>query len=453
MTPALTTAAFRYGYGLPLPAQAPTDPASMLAALRGPDLMAATYPGPSLNALTETMARADTTLRQSRRAIGDEATEARQQYRSAIAELESAALGAARTTFARALDAPDGFRERLVQFWADHFTTQARSRRDAPLPSTLIEEAIRPHVTGRFADMLRAVVQHPAMLGYLDQTRSFGPNSRVGLRRARGLNENLARELLELHTVGAGHTQTDVTQMAELLAGLTVGKAGPTFDARRAEPGAETVLGQTYDGDSLDAVLRALNDLAEHADTAAHLSRKLAVHFVADQPNRDLVQALTDGWRASGGDLLAVAESLLTHSAGWSTTPDKVRQPFDFLVAALRALGVGGAAVMALPDAPFRTMILQPMAAMGQPWQRAPGPDGWPEAAEAWITPEGMAARITWAMDMPARLVSPLPVPTTLMTRCLGAHLGERLAWAVPRSEDIREAVGLVLASPDFNRR
>jgi uncharacterized protein (DUF1800 family) len=317
----------------------------------------------------------------------------------------------------------------------------------------LIEEAIRPHVTGRFADMLRAVVQHPAMLGYLDQTRSFGPNSRVGLRRARGLNENLARELLELHTVGAGHTQTDVAQMAELLAGLTVGKAGPTFDARRAEPGAETVLGQTYDGDSLDAVLRALNDLAEHADTAAHLSRKLAVHFVADQPNRDLVQALTDGWRASGGDLLAVAESLLTHSAGWSTTPDKVRQPFDFLVAALRALGVGGAAVMALPDAPFRTMILQPMAAMGQPWQRAPGPDGWPEAAEAWITPEGMAARITWAMDMPARLVSPLPVPTTLMTRCLGAHLGERLAWAVPRSEDIREAVGLVLASPDFNRR
>lgn len=453
MTQDSTTAAFRFGYGLPLPAQAATEPASMLAALRGPDVMATTYPGPQLAALTETLARADTMLRTSRRAEETEAKAARQDYRQAIAQLEGVTLLAAQTTFARALDAPDGFRERLVQFWADHFTTVARSRRDSPLPATLVEEAIRPHLTDRFADMLRAVVQHPAMLGYLDQSRSFGPNSRMGQRRTKGLNENLARELLELHTIGSGHTQEDVTQLAELLTGLTVGKKGPAFDPRRAEPGPETVLGITYGGDELATVLKALDDLAEHPATAAHLARKLAIHFVSDQPNPDLVQALSDAWRSSGGDLLAVMESLLTQPAAWSKVQEKARQPFDFMVAALRALGFDGADVMRMADDVFRQMILQPMAAMGQRWQSPPGPDGWPEPAEVWITPEAMAVRITWAMEMPTLLVNPLPDPVTLMTRSLGAHLGERLAWAVPRSESPREAIGLVLASPEFNRR
>ncbi|MFN4156525.1 MAG: DUF1800 family protein [Paracoccaceae bacterium] len=453
MTQDKTTAAFRFGYGLPLPDQAPAEPASMLATLRGPDVMAATWPGPHLSELTDTLTRADTTLRTWRRAETAEAKAARQDYRQAIAQLEGVTLLAAKTTLARALDAPDGFRERLVQFWADHFTTQARSRRDSPLPATMVEEAIRPYLTDRFADMLKAVIQHPAMLGYLDQSRSFGPKSRIGQRRIKGLNENLARELLELHTVGSGYTQEDVTQMAELLTGLTVGKKGPTFDARRAEPGPETVLGTTYDGDNLATVLKSLDDLAEHPATAAHLARKLAIHFVSDQPNPDLVQALTDAWRSSGGDLLAVMESLLTQPATWSKLQEKARQPYDFMVASLRALGLDGADVMRMPDDSFRQMILQPMAAMGQRWQSPPGPDGWPEAAEAWITPEAMAVRITWAMEMPARLVNPLPEPEALMTRSLGSHLGPRLAWAVPKSENIREAVGLVLASPEFNRR
>ncbi|MDR7125840.1 DUF1800 domain-containing protein [Pseudotabrizicola sp. 4114] len=453
MTQDKTTAAFRFGYGLPLPDQAPAEPASMLAALRGPDVMAATYPGPRLADLNDTLARADTLLQTWRRAEAAEARVARQDYRQAIAQLEGVTLLAAKTTIARALDAPDGFRERLVQFWADHFTTVARARRDSPLPATLVEEAIRPHLTDRFADMLKAVIQHPAMLRYLDQSRSIGPRSRIGKRQNKGLNENLARELLELHTVGSGYAQDDVTQMAELLTGLTVGKSGTTFDARRAEPGPETILGTTYAGDKLEPVLKALDDLAEHPATAAHLARKLAVHFVADQPNPDLVQALTDAWRSSGGDLLAVAESLLTHPAAWSRIQEKARQPFDFTVAALRALGLDGADVMRMADDVFRQLILQPMAAMGQPWQRAPGPDGWPEAAEVWITPEAMAVRITWAMEMPQQLVTPLPDPAALMTRSLGSHLGERLAWAVPRSESAREAVGLVLASPEFNRR
>jgi uncharacterized protein (DUF1800 family) len=453
MTQDTTLAAFRYGYGLPLPANAPAEPASMLALLRGPDTMAAAYPGPRVADLMETMARSDANLRVSRRAKPPESDAARAEYRKTIAELEQVALTAAKTTFARALDAQDGFRERLVQFWADHFTTVARSRRDAPLPAAMVEEAIRPHVTDRFADMLKAVVQHPAMMLYLDQSRSFGPNSRQGQRRGKGLNENLARELLELHTVGKGYAQNDVTELARLLTGLTFGKKGPTFDARRAEPGPETVLGITYEGDMLPTVLKALDDLAENPDTAAHLSRKIAIHFTADQPNPDLVQALADAWRASGGDLLAVTETLLTHQGAWGKTQEKARQPYEFMVAALRALGLSGADVMRMDDAAFARLVLDPMTDMGQRWKVPPGPDGWPEPAEHWITPEGMAARITWAMDAPQHLVNPLPDPAALMARCLGSHLGERLAWAVPKSENIREAVGLVLASPEFNRR
>ncbi|MBN2631524.1 MAG: DUF1800 domain-containing protein [Rhodobacteraceae bacterium] len=425
----------------------------MLAALRGPDVMATTHPGPRMADLTEPMALAASLLKTHRRTQGAEAEAARAQYRQTVAALQTTALNAAKATFARALDAPDGLRERLSWFWADHFTTVPRSRDAAALPAAMVDEAIRPYLTARFADMLKAVMQHPAMLIYLDQTISFGPNSRVGLRRGKGLNENLARELLELHTLGGGYTQTDVTQMAELLTGLTVGKKGPTFDARRAEPGAETVLGTAYEGDTLDAVLRALDDLAAHPATAAHIARKLAVHFVANDPDPGLVNALTSAWQDSGGDLVAVTDRLLTHPAAWNAGQAKARQPFDFLVASLRALGLTGSDVQRMAEGPFRRMILQPMAAMGQPWQAPPGPDGWPEAPEAWITPEGMASRITWAMEVPGRLVTPLPDPTALMARALGPNASDRLHWAVPRSENIREGVGLVLASPEFNRR
>lgn len=453
MTTDPTLAAFRFGYGLPLPDRAATDPAAMLAALGGPDLMATTYPGPRYADLAPMIDLATDSLRASRRSEGEARETARSSYRAAVADLQAVALTATKTTIARALDASDGFRERLTQFWADHFTTVARSRDAAPLPSAMIEEAIRPHLTGRFADMLKAVVQHPAMLVYLDQTRSIGPNSRFGQRRGKGLNENLARELLELHSLGGGYTQADVTQMAELLTGLTLGKNGPTFDKRRAEPGAETVLGTAYDGDTLAPVLTALDDLAQHPLTAAHLARKLAVHFVSDSPDPDLVGSIDVAWRASGGDLMAACAALLTHPDAWAPGQGKARQPYDFLVAALRALGLTGADVLRMADGPFRRMILQPMQAMGQPWQSAPGPDGWPEAATHWITPEGMASRITWAMEVPSRLVNPLPDPVALMHSALGGHVGPRLAWAVPKAENIREAVGLVFASPEFNRR
>lgn len=440
------TAAFRFGFGLPWSGGAlPSAPS-------GPDLMARSYPVTSFATLLPLIRQAEAEARRFRR---EKDPAARQAYRGYLRQIDEVAMGAIRSAFARALDAPDGYRERLALFWADHFTVTARSRLHAPLPATLMDEAIRPHLTGRFEQMLMAVTLHPAMLIYLDQTQSFGPNSRVGQRRGKGLNENLARELLELHTLGAGasYGQRDVRELAELLTGLNVGKEGFAYDPRRAEPGAEQVLGQEYAGETLETIHALLADLARRPETARHIARKLAVHFVSDSPDPALTGALEAAWRDSGGDLAVVHAALLDHPAAWRSVAEKARTPFEFLVAALRGLGLDGAEVMALDRRQVQRHLLIPMAEMGQPWQSAPGPDGWPEAASRWISPQGLAGRLRWAMSAPAALRPALPDPAGLARDVLGGRASAALLWALPRAETLDEAVGLVFSAPEFNRR
>jgi uncharacterized protein (DUF1800 family) len=301
-------------------------------------------------------------------------------------------------------------------------------------------------------------VLHPAMLQYLDQSRSVGPGSKVGQRKGLGLNENLAREILELHTlgVGAAYSQADVTEFAELLTGvLYAGGTESTFQSNRAEPGAETVLGRRYGGGkaALDDIRAALGDLALRPETAAHLARKLAVHFLADAPPEPLVAALAARYLETGGALDAVYELLLSDPAATDPEARKARQPFDFLVAAFRALDLDGASVAAMPDKLMRQTVVRPLALLGQRFQAAPGPDGWPEAAGHWLTPQGLAGRITWAMAMPVRLVRELPDPRDFAARALGAGAAPVVLRAVAGAQDRREAVGLVLAAPGFNRR
>ena len=453
MTKDLTIAAFRFGYGLPLPKDSPTHPGAMLSALDREIASEAYYPRLSMEMLLPLMQQADEALKTARRSTMDAAETARESYRSFVQEIEKAALDAAKIRFARAIDPAMGLQERLVWFWADHFTTRARTRRDAALPSALVDEAIRPHVTGRFADMLKAVMQHPAMLIYLDQSASIGPNSRIGQRRGKGLNENLARELLELHTLGTGYDQTDVTEMAKLLTGLVFGKEGTDFDPRRHEPGAETVQGRDYAGDDLASIHAAFEDLAISPLTAQHLAKKLAVHFVSATPDPELIAEMDLAWRSSGGDLMAITQALVSHPASWGANQGKIRQPFDFMVAALRGLGFGPQDLMHMEDRAFKRHILTPLSAMGQPWQAPAGPDGWPETASHWITPEAMAARITWAMDAPQRLVKTLPAPLEFAKAVLDQNLTEPLTDAILRAPSPREAIGLIIASPAFNRR
>jgi uncharacterized protein (DUF1800 family) len=430
------TYAIRFGFGLPSVGR--TD-------LSGPDRAVLDWPG---IAFTD-YAPVHAAYRQARKA------ENMSDARAARRDADALFLRGVKATIARALGAEDPFRERLVAFWADHFTTAARNRMEAPLPFILIDEAIRPHVAGRFADMLRAVMTHPAMLVYLNQEASFGPGSRKGLRQKKGLNENLARELLELHTlgVGAAYSQGDVRELAELLTGLTVGPEGFVFDKARVEPGTETVLGVTYGGEGMAPILSALDALALRPETASHIARKLCVHFVSDDPDPALVADLGAAFLGSDGDLAAVYAAFLAHPAAGGADPGKARQPFDYLIAALRALGVGPADVEALRPQEVKRLFLDPMEAMGQPLHQAPGPDGWPEAQADWITPQGLAARIDWAMAAPERLVRPLPDPRSFLQKALGARAGEKLAWAVAAAESARDGVGLVVASPEFNRR
>lgn len=441
-------AAFRFGYGLPMAADTPD---AILAALDGPDAAATRWPSVTVAELLP-VAEAYQQARKAGKAMGADKTALRRVVRQA----DALALRAAKATVARAVGSDDPLRERLVQFWADHFTVTPKNRVERALPGALIEEAIRPNLMRPFAVMLRAVVTHPAMLIYLNQEASFGPNSKRGQRRDKGLNENLARELLELHTLGvsAGYSKTDVRELAELLTGLTLAPGkGFVFDDGRAEPGPETVLGVEYAGDGTGPIFQALDDLAVRGETARHLAGKLAVHFVSDVPNAALVDALEAVWNGTGGDLAAVTGALLRHEAAWQPETDKARQPFDFLVAALRALGVSADEIYGMEGKAFRRVILDPLADMGQPLWQAPGPDGWAEAAEDWITPQGLAARISWAVEVPERLVRPLPDPRDFVVTALGGRASERLAWAVSAAESVREGVGLTLAAPEFNRR
>lgn len=351
-------------------------------------------------------------------------------------------------------------RERLSLFWFDHFTARGKTGILAPAGFPYIEEAIRPNMSGRFADLLIAAVTHPLMLHFLDQSESKGPNSKAARkgRRMTGPNENLAREVLELHTLGVGgpYEQRDVRQLAELFTGLSHDGTGRfVFRKRFAEPGAETVLGRDYGGGDpgLGPVLDALRDIAVHPATAHHIARKLAVHFVSDSPDPALVAHVSARFSESGGDLSRVYAALMEHPASWTEQTGNVKPPFDLVASACRALGVGDGQMRDLTPRDIRRALLRPLQQMGQPLLSPDGPDGWPEADTAWITPQGLSARLRWAMSAPAILCSDLPEPATFVGTALGEETTEPVRFAARAAESRSDAIGLILASPAFQRR
>ncbi len=349
-----------------------------------------------------------------------------------------------------------GFAERLAAFWTDHFTVAARGRYLGLLHGAFVDDAIRPHVSGNFADLLIAATTHPAMLLYLDQNTSIGPNSLVGQMRGKGLNENLAREILELHTlgVGSGYSQTDVTQFAELLTGLRVTRAGVEYLPRFAEPGSEQVLGTSYGGPegALKDVEKALRDIALRPETARHLAWKLAVHFVDDTPDADLIDHVARAYIRSGGDLAATYAALLDHPAAWVPELRKVKRPADFVVSALRAFGASADYVQDMPIGQFRQNIIAPLYTMGQKPHQPRGPDGWPEHASAWITPATLAARIKWATELARKYGQDID-PRMFVQTALADAASENTTFLVAGSESKWEGIALALASPEFNRR
>lgn len=435
-------AQIRFGYGTG-PNVVGRSAASLRAALASDDVMARTYPVLSSRELSEP-------IRQYRKARGN----ARQAAGDVLLAMGRAGEQA---LISRALDGDLAFRERLTWFWADHFTVQAQGPMPTAMVPAYVDEAIRPNVGGRFADMLKAVVTHPAMLLYLDQVQSVGPGSVVGQKTSRGLNENLAREVMELHTLGVdgGYTQGDVRELAELMTGLSLSQNDFRFRPAQAEPGAEVVLGRRYGGQkgTLADVMQAMDDLAAHPDTARHLATKLARHFTSDTPDTDLVEDLARTYQETHGALLPVYEVLMEHPATLMSFGAKAKMPLEFVVSSAVALGFTSAEVAALEPGEFARLVRRPLAALGQPMFRPSGPDGWPEEAEHWIGPQGLAARIIWALRTGKRMGERLPEPGVILDFALGPLAGPKLIFAVRAAETRADATGLILASPEFNRR
>ncbi len=343
------------------------------------------------------------------------------------------------------------FRERLVAFWSNHFTVSVKRPILFGIAGGFEREAIRPHVTGRFADMLLAASRHPAMLLYLDNAQSFGPNSRAGRWRGKGLNENLAREILELHTLGVdgGYTQDDVRGLAKILTGWSLARPGKDADPggfkfhRLAhEPGGKTLLGRRYRDAGVAEGEAALADLARHPSTARHIAFKLARHFIADDPPAAAVDRLAQVFRDSDGDLRAVSLALVRLSEPWQDPLAKLKAPQDLVVSTLRATDFQGDAERLVPA----------LRLLGQaPWS-APSPAGWPDTAEGWAAPDALLKRIEFATAVAQRIgnrLDPRGLAQALMAPVAAPDTGTMIARAPSRSDGLT----LLLASAEFQRR
>lgn len=390
--------------------------------------------------------------------------DAREAYISAVGARTSAAL-----------ETPAPFVERLVHFWANHFAVSVDKLPVVGLAGAFEADAIRPHVLGRFEDLLLAVTRHPAMLLYLDQANSIGPQSVAARRiaersgaRQRGLNENLAREIMELHTLGvrSGYTQDDVTELARALTGWSIvgGPGAPlggamavrvaggepaeggSFQYRPAihEPGIRKILGRSYaeSGDGQGQARTVLHDLAAAPATARHIALKLARHFVADQPPPAVVQRLAAAFERSGGDLPTLYRTLVESPEAWSPGAAKFKTPWEWAISGLRGLG-------------RREVPAQQMAGLmnqlGQPVWRPGSPAGFDDISASWAAPDALLRRVELAQRFASQAGA--VDARELAPRLLPGSLSDSTAQAIARAESPASGLALLLVSPEFLRR
>jgi uncharacterized protein (DUF1800 family) len=347
-----------------------------------------------------------------------------------------------------ALEPQIGFVERLIWFWSNHFCISADLVQS--MAGGYEREAIRPHVLGRFADMLLACEGHPAMLFYLDNSRSIGPKSVAGLVNTRGLNENLAREILELHTLGVRsvYSQDDVTSFAKVLTGWTIIPAATNpqhggefvFNPRMHEPGPQTVVGKVYAQSDAAQGRAVLADLARHPATAAHVARKLARHFSADDPPPALVERLERRFLDTDGDLKELAKTLIAAPETWDAQRGKLKRPSEWLISGWRGLGVA-------PDA---QRALAAMAYLGERMWRPNAPQGFPDVQAAWI--DGLAQRLDIANRI-AELVQERIEPAQFIDTALGPLASDETRKTIARAESRQQGLTLALMAPEFQRR
>ena len=396
----------------------------------------------------------------------DPGKDALAMQRKGLRDVYLDAVGA-RFDTALASDAPFG--DRLTHFWANHFAISSEKPEVGILAGNYEFEAIRPHVMGSFSDLLHAAVFHPAMMLFLDQAQSIGPNSPAAQRAARfgkgpkakrGLNENLGREIMELHTLGVrtGYTQADVTEFARALTGWTVAGLGnrrvdrlsdgapgeAVFVPQLHEPGPRQILGKTYADTGGGQAQAVLAMLAVHPATARHVATHVCRHFIADNPPEAAVARLERAFLDSRGDLPTVYHALIASPEAWVDSPGKFRNPWDWMVAAGRASGV--------QDFRGRRGIAGLLQQLGQPVWRPGSPAGWGDTTADWASPGALMSRIEVAQQIAGRLGDSVD-PRQLAPIVLPGALSPQTAQAIARSEQPATGLALLLVSPEFLRR
>ncbi|WP_294532096.1 DUF1800 domain-containing protein [uncultured Rhodoblastus sp.] len=354
----------------------------------------------------------------------------------------------------RACNARAGLVERLVAFWSNHFAiATAKGGYFYHMVGAFERETIRPHVFGKFADMLVAVESHPAMIFYLDNQQSIGRNSWMGVRQRRGLNENLGREILELHTLGVngGYRQDDVIALSNMLTGWRYadrnGLQSPLgsfmFDVGVHEPAPQLLLGVEYPQGGENQAKDALLALARRPETARHIAFKLARHFIADQPPPALVDRLSQTFIKTKGDLRAMTIALIDSPEAFAAPATKMRTPWEF--------SIGSARLFARAPIDIR-QVTSSLNLLGQPLWNPPGPNGFPDEAAAWISSQGLKLRLDLAAQWTKRLKDP-PDPRELLDVAFGAAASPETRLTVSRAETRAQGLALLLMSPEAQRR
>lgn len=362
-----------------------------------------------------------------------------------------------------------GFVERLVLFFSNHFSMSIwKTGVVLTTMGQLERDVIRKHVLGNFKSMLLGVMKHPAMQAYLDNADSIGPNSLDGKAWGVGLNHNLAREILELHTVGvnAGYTETDIASLAAIISGWSYvrgwesdgGYNGGTaanrgqfiFRPRWHEPGTRRLMGKAYASTGMQQGIDALSALALHPSTAQFLAFKLVRHFLTDTPTPTLVNPVAQAYLKSGGNLKATVKALIALPYGWSATLKKLRTPYELQVAQMRALGRRYDPANRWPfDATLDAL-------RHKPWER-PTPDGYPDDVPYWMSPDPMRIRLetaqmtSWALQQVAPPIS-VTAPT-LAKQLFGTYLSAASKSAVAHAPDLTDGLATIFMIPEFQRR
>jgi uncharacterized protein (DUF1800 family) len=359
-----------------------------------------------------------------------------------------------------------GFVERLVMFWTNHFAMTVK--KGDTVIGTIGQwerDVVRRHVLGRFGDMLRGTVQHPAMIAYLDNDDSMGPNSPTGLSWGEGFNENLAREILELHTVGSrgGYTEADVTAFSKILTGWSYVRGWEAdnnwnggnntnrgrfiYRADWHEPGAIEVMGKTYPAVGQQQAMMVLNDLAVHPETAEHIAFKLVRHFIADEPTPAMVNPIKQRFIETRGNLKAVALALLDLPAAWSAPLTKIRTPYEMTIAQYRALGR-----RYKNSEPWA--LSEPLYALHNMAWEPPSPEGFSDETPDWLNPDALRIRLDVAQFHVWHIAAgvkrdPVALADNLFQSALSQETRARLAKAYSHDE----ALIILFTCPEFQRR